>query len=431
MIPLQEANTCVVGLQWGDEGKGKIVDFLAEDADVVVRYCGGANAGHTVRIGNEKYSTHLLPVGVLRPGKMNIIGNGVVLDPAALFKEIDEFAARGVMVTPANLRISYKTHLVMPYHMQEDAARETSAEGGAIGTTRRGIGPTYADKMQRTTAFRAADLIHEDKLKQRIAHVVGERNKVLKVLYDSPPMDWRPIFEQYRDYGRRMQPFIDDTTFLLLEYARQGKKIVFEGAHAALLDVDHGTYPFVTSSNCSALGVYTGAGVPPQMVQDFIGIIKAYSTRVGGGPFPTEQDNNIGSYIRERGNEYGTTTRRPRRCGWFDAVAVRYSADLCGVSSIAITLLDVLSGLDHLQICTAYKYHGIRLPYFRADMDVLAEVEPVYETMPGWRGNISGARHFAELPIEAQNYVKRIEVLAGAPIKMVSVGPERSATLIR
>jgi adenylosuccinate synthase len=431
VIPLQEANTCVVGLQWGDEGKGKIVDFLAEDADVVVRYCGGANAGHTVRIGNEKYSTHLLPVGVLRPGKMNIIGNGVVLDPAALFKEIDEFAARGVMVTPANLRISYKTHLVMPYHMQEDAARETSAEGGAIGTTRRGIGPTYADKMQRTTAFRAADLIHEDKLKQRIAHVVGERNKVLKVLYDSPPMDWRPIFEQYRDYGRRMQPFIDDTTFLLLEYARQGKKIVFEGAHAALLDVDHGTYPFVTSSNCSALGVYTGAGVPPQMVQDFIGIIKAYSTRVGGGPFPTEQDNNIGSYIRERGNEYGTTTRRPRRCGWFDAVAVRYSADLCGVSSIAITLLDVLSGLDHLQICTAYKYHGIRLPYFRADMDVLAEVEPVYETMPGWRGNISGARHFAELPIEAQNYVKRIEVLAGAPIKMVSVGPERSATLIR
>jgi adenylosuccinate synthase len=428
---MQSGNTCVVGLQWGDEGKGKIVDFLAENAEVVVRYCGGANAGHTVRIGNEKYSTHLLPVGVLRPGTMNIIGNGVVLDPTALFKEIDEFAARGVVVTPANLRISYKTHLVMPYHMREDAAREQSAEGGAIGTTRRGIGPTYADKMQRATAFRVADLMHEEKLRQRIGQVVTEKNKILKVLYDSPPLDWKEVFEQYRDLGRRIQPFVDDTTYLLLQYAREGKRIVFEGAHAALLDVDHGTYPFVTSSNCSALGVYTGAGVPPQMVQNFVGIIKAYSTRVGGGPFPTEQDNNIGNYIRERGNEYGTTTRRPRRCGWFDAVAVNYSAELCGVSSIALTLLDVLSGLDHLQICTAYKYQGNRLPFFRADMDVLAEVQPVYETLPGWRGNISGCRNFEELPIEAQQYVKRIEQLAGAPIRMVSVGPERSATLMR
>jgi adenylosuccinate synthase len=363
---------------------------------------------------------------------MNLIGNGVVLDPVALFKEIDEFAARGVIVTPANLRISYKTHLVMPYHMREDAAREQSAEtGGAIGTTRRGIGPTYADKMQRTTALRVADLQHEEKLKARIAAVVAERNKVLQVLYDTQPLDWKPVFEQYRDLGRRMLPFVDDTGYLLLQYAREGKRIVFEGAHAALLDVDHGTYPFVTSSNCSALGVYTGAGVPPQMVQNFIGIIKAYSTRVGGGPFPTEQDNDIGNYIRERGNEYGTTTRRPRRCGWFDAVAVQYSADLCGVSSICVTLLDVLSGLDHVQICTGYKYRGTRLPYFRADMDILAEVEPIYETMPAWRGNISGCRQFGELPIEAQQYVKRLEQLIGVPIKMVSVGPERTATLMR
>jgi adenylosuccinate synthase len=426
-----EGNCCVVGLQWGDEGKGKIVDFLTEKADIVVRYCGGANAGHTVRIGSEKYSTHLLPVGIFRPHIMNVVGNGVVLDPEALFKEIDEFIARGVAISPANLRISYKTHLVMPYHKQEDAARETSSEGNAIGTTRRGIGPTYADKMQRSTAVRVADLMHEDRLKQKIGTVVAERNKVLKVLYDSPPLEWKPIFEHYRDMGRRMKPFVDDTGHLLIEAFKAGKKIVFEGAHAVLLDVDHGTYPYVTSSNCSALGLYTGAGVPPQTVKNFVGIIKAYTTRVGGGPFPTEQANSTGDYIRERGNEYGTTTRRPRRIGWFDAMAVRYSVDLCGVTALCVTLLDVLSGLDHIQICTGYRINGQRLDYFRADMDTLAEVEPIYETLPGWRGNISGCRTFDELPKEAQTYVKRLEQLAGAPIRMVSVGPERSATLMR
>jgi adenylosuccinate synthase len=431
VIGVQELNSCVIGLQWGDEGKGKIVDFLTENADVVVRYCGGANAGHSVRIGNEKYSTHLLPVGVLRAGKMNIIANGVVIDPAALFKEIDELGARGVSVTPANLRVSYKAHLVMPYHMREDAAREGSTDGSAIGTTKRGIGPAYADKMQRTTAFRVADLAHEDKFRQRLEKVVSDRNKVLKALYDAEPLDWKQIFETYRDLGRRLQPFVDDTTHLLLQYAKEGKRVVFEGAHAALLDVDHGTYPYVTSSSCSGLGVYTGAGVPPQMVQNFVGVIKAYSTRVGGGPFPTEQDNNIGNYIRERGNEYGTTTRRPRRCGWFDAVAAQYTADLCGVNSIAMMLLDVLSGLDHLQICTGYRHKGVRVPSFRADMDTLAEIEPIYETLPGWRANISGCKHFGELPPEAQQYVKRVETLLGVPIKMVSVGPERSATLMR
>jgi adenylosuccinate synthase len=426
-----EGNTCVVGLQWGDEGKGKIVDFLAEQADVVVRYCGGANAGHTVRIGNEKYSTHLLPVGIFRPHILNVIGNGVVMDPEALFREIDEFQGRGIAISPENLKISYKTHLVMPYHKAEDAARESSSEGNAIGTTRRGIGPTYADKMQRSTAVRVADLMHEERLKNKIGLVVNERNMVLKVLYDSPPLDWRAIFEQYRDYGRRMKPFVDDTGHLVIQAFKAGKRILFEGAHAVLLDVDHGTYPYVTSSNCSALGLYTGAGVPPQTVQNFVGIIKAYTTRVGGGPFPTEQANATGDYIRERGNEYGTTTRRPRRCGWFDAMAVKYSVDLCGVTALAVTLLDVLSGLDHVQICTGYRMHGTRLDYFRADMDTLAEVEPIYETLPGWRGNISGCRTFEELPREAQTYVKRLEYLCGAPIRMVSVGPERSATLLR
>ncbi len=431
MTPFLQGNTCVFGLQWGDEGKGKIVDFLTENAEVVVRYCGGANAGHSVKIGNEKYSTHLLPVGVFRPGVMNLIGNGVVIDPEALFHEIDEMVGRGIAISPQNLRISYKAHLVMPYHKQEDAAREQSAEGGGIGTTRRGIGPTYADKMQRSTAIRVADLLHEDKLQQRIANVVTERNKVLTCLYDAPPVNWKEIFETYRDYGRRMAPFVDDVGHLVLDYFRQGKRIVFEGAHAALLDVDHGTYPYVTSSSCSALGLYTGSGAPPQTVQNFVGIMKAYSTRVGGGPFPTEQNNNIGQYIRERGNEYGTTTRRPRRCGWFDAVAARYSADLCGTTMITLTLLDVLSGLDRIQVCTGYRYQGQRLDYFRADMEVLAEVEPIYETLQGWNGNISGCRSFEELPKEAQQYVRTLEKLIGVPIKIVSVGPDRNATLIR
>ncbi|HEX5242704.1 MAG TPA: adenylosuccinate synthase [Tepidisphaeraceae bacterium] len=431
MTPFLQGNTCVFGLQWGDEGKGKIVDFLTENAEVVVRYCGGANAGHSVKIGNEKYSTHLLPVGVFRPGVMNLIGNGVVIDPEALFHEIDEMVGRGIAISPQNLRISYKAHLVMPYHKQEDAAREQSAEGGGIGTTRRGIGPTYADKMQRSTAIRVADLLHEDKLQQRIANVVTERNKVLTCLYDAPPVNWKEIFETYRDHGRRMAPFVDDVGHLLLDYFRQGKRIVFEGAHAALLDVDHGTYPYVTSSSCSALGLYTGSGAPPQTVQNFVGIMKAYSTRVGGGPFPTEQNNNIGQYIRERGNEYGTTTRRPRRCGWFDAVAARYSADLCGTTMVTLTLLDVLSGLDRIQVCTGYRYQGQRLDYFRADMEVLAEVEPIYETLQGWNGNISGCRSFEELPKEAQQYVRTLEKLIGVPIKIVSVGPDRNATLLR
>jgi adenylosuccinate synthase len=424
-------NTCVVGLQWGDEGKGKIVDILTEHAEIVVRYCGGANAGHTVKIGPEKYSTHLLPVGIFRPGVLNLIGNGVVIDPATLFREMDEFIGRGIPISPANLKISYKAHLVMPYHMHEDAAREMSAEGGGIGTTRRGIGPTYADKMQRATAVRVADLMHEEKLAARIGSIVGERNKVLKVLYDAPPLDWKDVFESYRDFGRRLAPFVDDVGHVLIGALREGKRIVFEGAHAVLLDVDHGTYPYVTSSNCSALGLYTGAGVPPQAVQNFVGIMKAYTTRVGGGPFPTEQDNNIGAYIRERGNEYGTTTRRPRRCGWFDAMAVKYSVDLCGITHIALTLLDVLSGLEHVRICTGYSCRGSRLDYFRADIDTLAEVEPIYETLPGWKHDISQVRRWDDLPQETKQYVRRLESLAGAPIKMVSVGSERTATLVR
>ena len=271
VTPFLQGNTCVVGLQWGDEGKGKIVDFLTEHADVVVRYCGGANAGHTVRIGNEKYATNLLPVGVFRPGVMSVIGNGVVVDPARLLEEIGELNKRGILVTPENLRISYKAHVVMPYHKHEDAARENASGDKGIGTTRRGIGPAYADKAQRTTAIRMADLLHEEKLKERVHFIVGEKNKVLKCLYDAPPIEWKEVFENYRDYGRRLKPFIDDVGHLLIQNFREGKRIVFEGAHAVLLDVDHGTYPYVTSSSCSALGLYTVAAFRRKRCRTFLG----------------------------------------------------------------------------------------------------------------------------------------------------------------
>ena len=427
-----EGNACVLGLQWGDEGKGKIVDFLGENAQIVVRYCGGANAGHSVSIGGRKLSTHLLPVGVFRPGILNIIGNGVVLDPEVLFREIDTLATHGISVTPDNLKVSYKTHVVMPWHKEEDAAREGAAGTGGIGTTKRGIGPCYADKMHRTTAIRVADLIHEDKLHERIDRIAAERNKLLTAVYGAPPLDPKPIFEQYRDFGRRIAPFVADTTPILLAAIKAGKRILYEGAHAVLLDVDHGTYPYVTSSNCSALGLFTGAGVPPRSVQQFIGIMKAYSTRVGGGPFPSEQNNDTGNTIRERGHEYGTTTGRPRRCGWLDTVAVKYSVDLCGVTAVTMTLLDVLTGLDPLRICTGYKQKsGQMLDGFRADMDALADVEPVYETLPGWQADISTCRRFEDLPPQAQAYVQRVEQLIGCPIRIVSVGPDRAATLMR
>jgi adenylosuccinate synthase len=354
-----DGNACVVGLQWGDEGKGKIVDFLTEHAEVVARYCGGANAGHSVRIGAEKYATHLLPVGVFRPGVMSVVGNGVVLDPAVLFREIDELTAAGSRSRrPTCGQLQGPPRDAVP----PAGGRAPRAQGrqGRDRHDQAGDRPAYADKMHRTSAFRVADLLREDRLRERLEQVVADRNKVFRVLYDAPPMDWRETFEQYRAYGRRLAPFVDDVGHLLIGYAREGKRIVFEGAHAVLLDVDHGTYPYVTSSNCSALGLYTGAGVRRRPVRNFFGIMKAYSTRVGGGPFPTEQENATGQYIRERGNEYGTTTRRPRRCGWFDAMAVRYSVELCGITHVALTLLDVLSGLDHVRVCTGYLHKGAR-----------------------------------------------------------------------
>ena len=428
---LLDGNCCVVGLQWGDEGKGKIVDVLTEAAKVVVRYCGGANAGHSVWIDGKKFATHLLPVGVFRPGVMNYVGNGVVVDPEVILREIDTLNSQGYEISPANLRVSYKAHVVMPYHKLADELREQASEGWAIGTTRRGIGPAYADKMTRSTAIRVADLGDEERLREKVARVVEERNRVLGTLYNTGPIDPREVFETYRDYGRRLQPFVSDVGRRLLLDWQAGRRIVFEGAHAVLLDIDHGTYPYVTSSSCSALGLFTGAGVPPQSVRSYVGVLKAYCTRVGGGPFPTELHDEKANYIRERGREYGTTTGRPRRIGWFDAVAARYASDLCGCTALAICLLDVLSGMEQLRICTGYELGQERLDYFRADMDTLADVRPVFEELPGWREDISACRGYEQLPAEARKYVERIEQLAGAPVRMVGIGPDRSQILRR
>ena len=332
-------------------------------------------------------------------------------------------------VSPDNLRVSYKAHVVMPYHQVADGLREEASEGDAIGTTRRGIGPAYADKMTRSTAIRVADLGHPERLREKVFRIVEERNSVFKSLYDAPPMDAREIFETYRGYGERLQPFVSDVGRRLLLDREAGKKIVFEGAHAVLLDIDHGTFPYVTSSNCSALGLFTGAGVPPQSVRQFVGVLKAYNTRVGGGPFPTELSGDLAHHIRERGHEYGTTTGRPRRVGWFDAIAARYASDLCGCTSLAVCLLDVLSGLGEVKICTGYDLAGEPLDYFRADMDTLADVTPRFETLAGWEQDISLCERFEDLPANAKAYLRRIEELAGAPVKLVSVGPDRAQIL--
>lgn len=428
-------NTCIVGLQWGDEGKGKIVDFLAEKYDYVVRYCGGANAGHSVQIDGqkEKFALHLIPCGLLRPGVISVVGNGVVIDPAVILHEVDGLRQRGVEVSPKNLKISYKAHLVMPWHPAEDAAREGNVGGGGqvIGTTRRGIGPTYAEKMHRSSAFRMADLLYPDELAVRMESIGKVRSRTLQEQYGQPALDIPKIVTQYHEYAKLLAPFVTDTTAELLEVLDQGKTMLFEGAHGFLLDIDHGTFPFVTSSSCSPLGVCAGAGVPPQAVEQYFGVIKAYSTRVGAGPFPTEQDNDLGNRIRERGHEYGTTTGRPRRCGWFDAVAARYAVRLGGINKLAVTLLDVLGGLDELCICTGYELDGKRLPLFHTDARVLNRVQPVYERLPGWKEDIGKARKFEELPKSCRAYVERLEQLCGAPVGMVSVGPARGSTILR
>ncbi len=422
--------TCVIGLQWGDEAKGKIVDLLTQQHDVVVRYQGGANAGHTVVVGDQTYKLSLLPSGVLTAGVTCVIAGGVVFNPPKAIEELEELASRGVEDCD-NLLLSDRIHVIFPWHFAEDKAlNQNTADGENIGTTQRGIGPCYRDKVGRSYAVRLGDL-YRDRFHDQVQHIVTAKNAVLASMVakgEFEPLDAEAIYKQYLAYAERLKPYVTDTTEYLLSAAEAGKRILFEGAQGALLDVDHGTYPFVTSSNSSGVGVSNGAGVPARYLNRVIGIVKAYTTRVGGGPFPVEQDNAIGQQIRDRGNEYGTVTKRPRRCGWLDMVAVRYTSRLSGVDSICVMLLDVLSGLDELKICTAYELNGKQTVQFPSHVDDLRQVKPVYETLPGWQEDITQTSRLEDLPANARAYLERVSELIGLPIEMVSVGPARSQT---
>jgi adenylosuccinate synthase len=420
---------CVVGVQWGDEGKGKILDLMADGADLIVRYQGGANAGHTVVTHGQEYIFHLIPSGILHPDKVNIIGNGVVLDPQGLLQEMDRFTSRGVVIEK-NLLISSRAHLVMPYHKALDGAEEKQRTA-KIGTTLRGIGPSYMDKMARV-GLRTMDLVDFDRFTKRLKEILPMKNRILTRALDSDPISEEQILEEFVLYAKRLTPYVADTGPVIRRALEEGKSIFFEGAQGALLDIDHGTYPYVTSSNSCALGIPAGAGVPPHAVGHILGVVKSYTTRVGGGPFPTEISGELGEHLRTKGGEFGATTGRPRRCGWLDGFALKYVVALNGIKSLAVTKLDVLSGLDNIKICTAYKTpHGFTAEY-PADVDILSSVEPVYETFPGWKEDLSSARDLSELPEAAQGYLDAISLLVGGvPVDIVSVGPDRKQTLFR
>ena len=423
-------NHCVVGLQWGDEGKGKVVDILAEQCDIVVRYSGGANAGHTVVVGDSKFALHLLPSGSIRPDTICVISNGVVADPEVLINGIKQLAGKDISLD-GRLLISENVHVVLDYHKKEDQLREESLGKSKLGTTIRGIGPCYADKIGRSYAVRMADFRDLNKLKTRLDKIVEYKNKVFGAVYGAEPMKADEIFEKCKSYAEKLLPFVADTTEYLHTAITNGKSILFEGAQGSLLDLDHGTFPFVTSSNSSSLGMPAGCGVPAKLVDKFTGVVKAYSTRVGAGPFPTEQENETGQYIRDKGHEYGTTTGRPRRCGWFDAVAVSYSATIGAIDSIAMMHLDTLAGLKELKICRAYKINGQEKTFFPANTEKLLQATAVYEAMPGWDEDLSEVNDFNDLPMTAQNYVCRIEELIRTPITAIGVGPKRSQTIFR
>jgi adenylosuccinate synthase len=432
-------HTAVVGLQWGDEGKGKIVDLLTSEHDCIVRYNGGANAGHTVQVGAQRYALHLIPSGILYPDKQCVIGNGVVVDPEKLLEEMTQLRTRGVQVG-TNLQVSDRAHVVMPYHKGQDAALEeylgskTAHDQGnlSIGTTRRGIGPAYADKVRRSTAIRMGDLLDASYLRSRLRVICKLRTAEIEALgVTTDPLDPDALAERFAAVGEALRPHITDTVYGLHDAMRDGRRLLFEGANASLLDIDHGTFPYVTSSNCSTLGIPSGTGVPGHAIGRVLGIMKAYSTRVGAGPFPTELDNELGQRIRERGREYGTTTGRPRRCGWLDLVAVRYSAMVCGATGIACTLFDVLSGLDEVKLCVRYRLpDGSETNRFIPDAHRLEAVQPVYETLPGWRDDVHEAQNRNDLPANAQRYLARIEEVVGVPVQVVSLGPERTQTLV-
>ncbi len=418
----------VVGAQWGDEGKGKVTDLLARKAHVVARYNGGDNAGHTVVVGGETFKLHHIPSGILHQGVLCLLGNGMVINPKRLCEELDGLVRRGVDVSPARLKISGRAHLIMPYHIALDGADERARGKSAIGTTRRGIGPTYADKAARR-GLRAVDLLDPDAFARKVSEAVKTANCFIEGVYGLEPLDPEGVAEEYRLYARRLAPYVADISLLLDEALAQGKLVLCEGAQGTLLDIDHGTYPFVTSSSPVAGGALTGLGFGFRHIERVIGVAKAYTTRVGGGPFPTELTGPEADALVEAGREYGTTTGRRRRVGWLDAVILRYAARINGLTELAITKLDVLTGIDPLRICVSYRCEGRTTEHFPLSTEVLARCEPVYEKLPGWSEDITSARTIAELPRAARDYIHRIEELTGVPICLVSVGPEREQTI--
>ena len=417
----------VIGAQWGDEGKGKVTDFLAEKADMVVRYIGGNNAGHTVVVDDHEYKMHLIPSGILYPDKMCIIGSGVVIDPAVLLRELDSLEKRGI--SAANLRISQRAHVIFPYHQKLDQMEEERKGNNKIGTTCRGIGPAYTDKSARV-GIRVIDLLDREEFSALLKANINSKNQIITEVYEGASLHYGEILDNFSGYAEALRKYVCDTSILVNDAVQQRKNIVFEGAQGTLLDLDHGTYPFVTSSHPTAGAACLGAGIGPTRIDRVIGVAKAYTTRVGEGPFPTELNDDTGAFIRKQGGEYGTTTGRPRRCGWFDGVVGRYAVRINGLDYLAITKLDVLSGLERLRICAGYNYRGEIITEFPASLKVLNECVPVYEDFPGWREDITGARKLADLPVQARRYLDRISEISGAPIALVGVGSRRAQTIL-
>jgi len=420
----------VLGAQWGDEGKGKVVDIYSEFADTVVRATGGNNAGHTLVVGDEKFIFHLIPSGILHAGKTCVIGNGVVLDPRVLLSEIDKLKSRGYLQDDRQLRVALVSHILFPYHILLDRVREEKLGNRKIGTTARGIGPCYEDKAART-GIRACELLEPGVFAEKLRANLEVKNFLLKRYYGAEEIPFQPTLDEYLRYGERLAPHLADTSLFLSGEILRGAKLLFEGAQGTLLDIDHGTYPFVTSSNTTAGGLCTGSGVPPTRIGGVVGVSKAYTTRVGGGPFPTELLDEEGQWIRDRGNEYGSTTGRPRRCGWFDAPVIRYAKRLNGLNGIALTKLDVLSGLPRIRICVAYEIDGVRQEEVPLTLSGFERIQPVYRQVEGWTGEISTAREFDDLPKTAQKYVRLLEEVTGVEVTLVSIGAERNQTILR
>lgn len=417
----------VVGTQWGDEGKGKITDFLSANAEVIARYQGGDNAGHTIVIDGKKFKLHLIPSGIFFPEKISVIGNGVVINPKSLVKELAYLHEEGVSTD--SLRISDRAHVILPYHIELDRLQEESKGDNKIGTTIKGIGPAYMDKAARV-GIRIADLLDRDVFADRLRINLEEKNRQFTKLYDAEALSFDDIFEEYYEYGQQIKQYVTDTSVILNDALDNGKRVLFEGAQGVMLDIDQGTYPFVTSSNPVAGGVTIGSGVGPSKIDKVVGVCKAYTSRVGDGPFPTELFDEVGDRIREVGHEYGTTTGRPRRVGWFDSVVMRHSRRVSGITNLSLNSIDVLSGLDKVKICVAYDLDGERIDHYPASLEQLKRCKPIYEELPGWSEDITGVRHLDELPENARNYVRRIGELVGVRISTFSVGPDRDQTNI-